>query len=429
MQSALRYGLAVLVGLSIIAGSTPIGSASESRTAGIRLVPAEGMPGTAYRVGATNIPRDCDFHLLFDGVDQSVSVQRRLEQTDGGQAAILLSRVPAKVRPGTREVSVTCGPESKPTDTVGSGTFEVLEAEAAVATVDVPGLTGRSVAEARAQLESAGLRLGEVTGDSGKVVSQSPGRGAPVRIGSAVAVTIGVRRTAGPPSTPAPQAKLVVVPTLKGMTVAAAQAKLKRSGLRLANRPKGQARIQRQNPPAGSRVALGGAVSISFRPAATAKSEEPVIRNAGSPWTGQLLLGVLAVLLVLGLRIMFGRSRSSRRTRRRRRTGPKHARSRPHVRIKPQPDRAGLSELKEVRSEPAGGTWLLPRPDPGIHSVGDLGTPVIREVGTPAVREVPTHTVKEVHRDDVVRRSVGDQGAGPVVRRSRRRGSYGGGDA
>jgi serine/threonine-protein kinase len=58
-------------------------------------------------------------------------------------------------------------------------------------TVAVPNLSGKSVDDARATLEAAGLKLGAVFGPQGKnrkVFFQNPGAGANVNRGTAVSV-------------------------------------------------------------------------------------------------------------------------------------------------------------------------------------------------------------------------------------------------
>ncbi|HEY3079228.1 MAG TPA: PASTA domain-containing protein [Chloroflexota bacterium] len=129
--------------------------------------------------------------------------------------------------------------------------------------VVVPSLTGLDLAAARAQLDAAGLALGEARrseseqpGDT--VLSQEPAAGARVAPGIAVALTLATAPTG-------------VVPNLVGLGAAAAKARVEAASLRLADGPPATLEsdapsntVVAQAPTAGARAVQGAAVAITL---------------------------------------------------------------------------------------------------------------------------------------------------------------------
>ena len=134
---------------------------------------------------------------------------------------------------------------------------------AAAALVKVPNVVGQTQADAKATLEAAGLKVGEVTEKEstsvapGVVSKQSPDAGSEVEGGSAVTLEVGA----------APQAK---VPKVTGLTESDAAIELARVGLSVgdvqyvsdpdvaAGFVKSQDPAQGTSLPAGSKVGTGG---------------------------------------------------------------------------------------------------------------------------------------------------------------------------
>ena len=129
-------------------------------------------------------------------------------------------------------------------------------------TVTAPDLSGLTLEQAGAQLESAGLKLGDVGErdtaevEPGAVLAQSPEAGADVGLGSTVDVTVATL----------PQ---VEVPDLSGASETEAVARLGQAGLRLREiirEPSDEVQaghIISQDPQAGTIVALGSEVTLA----------------------------------------------------------------------------------------------------------------------------------------------------------------------
>jgi beta-lactam-binding protein with PASTA domain len=135
---------------------------------------------------------------------------------------------------------------------------------AAAALVKVPNVVGQTQADAKATLEAAGLKVGEVTEKEstsvapGVVSKQSPDAGSNVDGGSAVTLEVGA----------APQVPQVKVPKVTGLTESDAAIELARVGLAVgdvqyvsdpvvaAGHVKSQDPAQGASLPAGSKVAL-----------------------------------------------------------------------------------------------------------------------------------------------------------------------------
>ncbi len=136
--------------------------------------------------------------------------------------------------------------------------------KAAPETVEVPDLAGKLLIAAKVALSGAGLKTGEVTeapgeGEPGKVVSQDPAPGTQVEKGTAVDLRVGAEKP--------PEKTLVKVPSLEGLRLTEARAKLRSAGLSLGRVQsvvgEGEpGRIFSQDPPAGSDVDRGVAVSV-----------------------------------------------------------------------------------------------------------------------------------------------------------------------
>jgi len=131
-------------------------------------------------------------------------------------------------------------------------------------TVDVPNVTGDTVAQATSALAAAGLATGAQTGTtscspsvSGTVLRTSPAAGQPAQLGSSVALTICTAPTT------------VAVPNVLNDTVSAAASALQSAGLvvgtisSITSCEVAAGRIIAQRPSAGTVVAIGSAVSLT----------------------------------------------------------------------------------------------------------------------------------------------------------------------
>ena len=129
------------------------------------------------------------------------------------------------------------------------------------ASVNVPLLAGKTVQEAQALLEQAGLELGtqtqQETADSrlvGRVIGSTPPAGSPVEGGSTVDLAVGIEQTG------------VQVPNVAGQEVDDAVNALRDAGLN-PQRPDSaddNDRVSGTNPPAGQRVERGSDVELLF---------------------------------------------------------------------------------------------------------------------------------------------------------------------
>jgi eukaryotic-like serine/threonine-protein kinase len=127
------------------------------------------------------------------------------------------------------------------------------------ASVNVPLLAGKTLQEAQALLEQAGLELGtqtqQETSDSrlvGRVIGSTPPAGSPVEGGSEVALAIGIEQTG------------VQIPDLSGQDLDDAANALRQLGLN-PQRPDSaddNDRVSGTNPPAGQRVERGSDVEL-----------------------------------------------------------------------------------------------------------------------------------------------------------------------
>ncbi|MCJ7745405.1 MAG: PASTA domain-containing protein, partial [Actinobacteria bacterium] len=152
------------------------------------------------------------------------------------------------------------------------GTVEVVVSKGAEL-VTVPDCRGLSRERAEALIESANLKVGDVTEEfsatapQGKVSSQSPEPGAKESVGATVDLAI----SKGPES--------FVVPNVVGMTKDAATKKLQEAGFKVeaqdvaSTQPEGN--VTEQNPAAGQKAAKGSVVVISV----SKKSELVTVPN------------------------------------------------------------------------------------------------------------------------------------------------------
>ncbi|HEU0012710.1 MAG TPA: PASTA domain-containing protein [Longimicrobium sp.] len=153
-----------------------------------------------------------------------------------------------------------------------------------VARVQVPDLSGRTLAEARALLAQATLALGatdEIDSDrarAGTIFGQQPAPGATVNAGSAVTVAVARQR-------------LAVVPRLTSLSLTAAQARLREAGLRAGavERTESESRpansVIAQSIAAGSRVPPGTAIGldVAIAPIVEEQPTEPQPQDDPQP--------------------------------------------------------------------------------------------------------------------------------------------------
>ncbi len=146
----------------------------------------------------------------------------------------------------------------------GSSVALVVSLGPPTGNVAVPALTGMTRTAAEAAIVNAGLAVGAVTEQNhatvpaGRIISQNPAAGTSVAPGSSVALVVSLG--------PAPAN--ATVPTLAGMTRAAAEAAIVNAGLvvgtvteqRHATIPAGS--VISQNPAAGTSVARGSSVAM-----------------------------------------------------------------------------------------------------------------------------------------------------------------------
>ena len=158
--------------------------------------------------------------------------------------------------------------------------------------VEVPGVVGQSLDDARAALASRGLQVEErpvpeVAANEGMVVGQDPEPGATVERGSIVRLNVGVAEV--PSSAP-----LVEVPNVKGKARKDAITELEALGLTPATEPVPRdgvtpGQVVEQEPAAGEHVVPGSQVllGIAQKPAAKANSDRvgprPRSRRARGP--------------------------------------------------------------------------------------------------------------------------------------------------
>ena len=138
-------------------------------------------------------------------------------------------------------------------------------------TVPVPDVDGLSAADARRQLERAGLRAVIVpvaaSAEPGTVVAQNPRFGAQLPRGGTVRLNVARRRGAAPPppGTTTPGAR-VTVPDVVGLREAEAAAEIEQAGLRADSFPvaseEAAGTVVRQSPAAGARANRGSPVRI-----------------------------------------------------------------------------------------------------------------------------------------------------------------------
>jgi uncharacterized repeat protein (TIGR01451 family) len=187
----------------------------------------------------------------------------------------------------------------------------------------VPNIDNLTLAAATTAIEAAGCTVGKVTADPGanpddvgKVTDQTPPPGTSVPIGTPVDITIGGPAvvTINPPSTSC------IVPTLAGMTEAAAKAALEAAGCKLGDvkpgpdSPTDAGKVVEQSTPTGTSVPRGTEIDITVAGPVAANPETSVLgetltRPAGEstgPGTlartgGVALAGIALWLLVSGL--------------------------------------------------------------------------------------------------------------------------------
>lgn len=269
--SLLCCSIAVLFFLSTAAGSF----AQEPRA----------TPATKAAQGTTQLQRSVTFRTVPDVRGKTPSQANvelaRLglalgEQVIGGgrgtPGTIVAQDPPAgtKVAPGTKiKVTVVRAP-SRQTDDVrppaqsplGGVRVRIPNPEARIATVGVPNVVGQRLVSAQQILQNAQLSVGSVTQvDSGRyapdtVITQSPGPGAQVAVGSAVTMRVA-------------RAPAVQVPDVRGRTVSQAREILRGVQLQLGSAT-----------PQTTSVALPGLVIAQDRQPGTTVSPGSVVNVA-----------------------------------------------------------------------------------------------------------------------------------------------------
>jgi serine/threonine-protein kinase len=214
---------------------------------------------------------------------------------------------------GCKLGDVTTGPPGKPED-AGKITTQTPPAGDKVPSgtkVDVtvnppacvvPNLAGKTEAEAKAALEAAGCKLGDVTPgaddltQAGKVVDQGPRGGTAVPTGTEVNVTV-----AGP---------VCNVPGLSGMTEADAKTKVEAAGCVLATTQRNTdnvsdvGKVLDQSPPAATLVPKGSTINatVGVQVAGLLATRQDSDSSPTLVRTGGIALGGLALwLLISGL--------------------------------------------------------------------------------------------------------------------------------
>ncbi len=129
--------------------------------------------------------------------------------------------------------------------------------------VRVPRVVGLTYRDAKRRLEEAGLRVNQVNTilERRTVRTQQPPAGTQVRPGTQVALTV---VPTGPGNGTETRPGTVAVPRLVGLTVEEARRALSGVGLSLQVRGGRTGRVASQSPPAGTRVATGGSVTVSL---------------------------------------------------------------------------------------------------------------------------------------------------------------------
>jgi PASTA domain len=267
MRCLYRTAVAVLCGLLFVLFTTPVATATGESYV-LQLEPAYGAPGTSYNITATGVSCGSSYRLMFAGITEP----QDLEPTGGAgtDEQHWSSTVPNGVEPGSHTVALICEPPvirfARPNSAVvATGNFEVLR------TVDVPKLDGSTKEEAESALKGVGLRLGQVSGGTGRVVGQVPGAGTSLAVGEPVDIVLSV------------VVVRVLVPNLIRRTVTQARALLKRKGLTLIGATRNGV-IATQDPPAGTPVDQGSPVRVTLQ-AIVRPSTPPPSRPSTSPRT------------------------------------------------------------------------------------------------------------------------------------------------
>lgn len=378
MRCLFRTAVAALCGLLFVLITTPAATATGESDV-LQLEPADGAPGTSYKITATGVSCGGSYTLMFAGMTEPQDLTPAEGAGTGEQR--WSSKVPDGAEPGSHRVDLICEPPvvrlARPnSDVVATGTFEVLR------TVDVPVLEGSTKKEAEATLEGVGLRLGQVSGGTGTVVRQVPAAGTSRAVGESVDIVLSV------------VVVRVLVPNLIGRTVKQARDLLRPNGLKLVGATR-NGRIVSQDPEAGRLVDPGSTVRVRLRaivtpssptptrstsrpttspPSSSASTVQPTppVTSGGSPTVipggggrsgGWILLGAsggAGGLLVLASAVLI--SRTALRARERQWI-------RKHVHAVP---RLGDVEPPEVRTDPrfpSSAIRLEPHQDPGTHDV------------------------------------------------------------
>lgn len=181
---------------------------------------------------------------------------------------------------------VVRGQSPEPGTTVRRGSPVDITVGSVTRLVTVPRVIGLTPEDAASVLTDRRLVLGQVSGDGEKIRGQRPRPGTRVPAGSAVNVT--VERDVVVPV-------LIAVPNLVGRKVAAARVALTDLGLMLGGAPSGDRTVARQQPAAGTLVAAGKVVTVTLAAPPMIRVPDLVGGNAARARTA-----LSAVGLVLG---------------------------------------------------------------------------------------------------------------------------------
>jgi len=165
-------------------------------------------------------------------------------------------------------------------------------------TTAVPAVVQMTQQDAQAAIIAAGFKVGNVTttqsanaSEVGKVTAQSPAAAGQAKVGSAVDIVVSGGQ------------KLVTVPSVAGMTQAAAEAALAQAGLKAtagsANSPTiptGQ--VMTQAPPAGEKVPAGTSIGITVSQGPSSAAVPDVVEQTESNATAALKAAGLKVKAV-----------------------------------------------------------------------------------------------------------------------------------
>lgn len=206
------------------------------------------------------------YYFFLTPRDKVVPDLRGLSVIQAGQALDRLDLDSKILLQESNEVAAgtVMGQAPLPGIVVGKGTTVILTVAKAATNVTVPNVVGLSETQAKSQLDTEGLQLGEITSEDsdteapGTVLSQDPVAGTLVPGGVSVSLTVAI--SGGPSIVPnvacysADRAATVLAEADLQMTVAGVEANdlCPATGIRVA----------RQDPPAGGELGSGAVVTV-----------------------------------------------------------------------------------------------------------------------------------------------------------------------